>query len=75
MNRTQLCFDCKHKHMKKSGASPDTVGVLHRLLLIEFHGFTGRMDFYDSSLFGSWYYLKIFREGMGLFKLLWLFLC
>ena len=25
-------LDCKHKHMMKSGASPDKVGVLHCLL-------------------------------------------
>ena len=33
-------LDCKHKHMMKSGAPPDKVGVLHRLLLIEFHFFS-----------------------------------
>ena len=38
-------LDCKHKHMVKSGAPPDTVGVLHRLLPIEFLGFTNRVDF------------------------------
>ena len=38
-------LDCKHKHMMKSGAPPDKVGVLYRLLLIEFHGFTSRIDF------------------------------
>ena len=27
-------LDCKHKHMMKSGASPDKVGILHRLLPI-----------------------------------------
>ena len=43
MNRTFL--DCKYKHMMKSGAPPDKVGVLYRLLPIEFHGFTRRTDF------------------------------
>ena len=38
-------LDCKHKHMMKSGAPPDKVGVLHSLLPIEFHGFTSRFDF------------------------------
>ena len=38
-------LDCKYKHMMKSGAPPDKVGVLHRLLPIEFHGFTNRIDF------------------------------
>ena len=37
--------DCKHKHMVKSGAPPDKVGVLQSLLPIEFHGFTSRIDF------------------------------
>ena len=36
---------CKHKHMMKSGAPPDKVRVLHRLLPIEFHGFTYKIDF------------------------------
>ena len=30
-------LDCKHKHMMTSGAPPDKVGVLYRLLPIEFH--------------------------------------
>ena len=38
-------LDCKHKHMMKSGAPPDKVGVLHCLLPIEFHGFTSNIDF------------------------------
>ena len=33
-------LDCKHKHMIKSGAPPDKIGVLYCLLPIEFHGFT-----------------------------------
>ena len=37
-------LDCKHKHMMKSGAPPNKVGVLHRLYL-EFHGFISRTDF------------------------------
>ena len=44
MNRTSF-LDCKHKHMMKSGAPPDKVGVLYRLLPIEFHGYKGRIDF------------------------------
>ena len=38
-------LDCKHKHMMKSGAPPDKIGVLHLLLSIEFHGFTSRIAF------------------------------
>ena len=38
-------LDCKHRHMMKSGAPPDKVGVLYRMLPIEFHGFTSRIDF------------------------------
>ena len=34
MNRTHLFFDCKHKHMMKSGAPPNKVAVLHCLLTI-----------------------------------------
>ena len=37
-------LECKHKHIVKNGAPPDKVGVLHRLLPIEFHGFTSRND-------------------------------
>ena len=37
-------LDYKHKHMMKSGAPPDTVGVLNCLLPIKFHGFTSRID-------------------------------
>ena len=35
MNRTHL-FLSVNKHMMKSGAPPDKLGVLHRLLPIEF---------------------------------------
>ena len=38
-------FDCKHKYMMKSGTPPDKFGVLYRLLPIEFHGFTSKIDF------------------------------
>ena len=38
-------LDCKHKHMMKSRAPPDKVGVLNCLLPVEFHGFTSRVDF------------------------------
>ena len=51
-------FDCKHKHMMKSRAPHDKVGVLYPLLPIEFHGFTTRIDFKGLSLFGSWPYLN-----------------
>ena len=37
-------LDCKHKHMMKSGAPPNQFGVLCRLLPIEFHGFTSRIN-------------------------------
>ena len=46
MNEQDTYFlDCKHKHMMKCRAPPDTFGVLYRLLPIEFHGFTSRIDF------------------------------
>ena len=38
-------LDCKHKHIVKSGAPPDKVGVLYPLLPMEFNGFTSRIDF------------------------------
>ena len=38
-------LECKHKQMMKSGAPPDKVRVLHRLLPLEFHGFNSRIDF------------------------------
>ena len=38
-------LDCKHKHMMKSRAPPDNVGVMYCMLPIEFHGFTSRIDF------------------------------
>ena len=44
MNRTSF-LDGKHKHMMKSGAPPDKVGVLYRLLPIDLHSFTSRIDF------------------------------
>ena len=34
-------LDCKHKHMMKCKAPPDTFGVL---LTIEFHGFRSRIN-------------------------------
>ena len=49
MNRTHHFLtkktQSKHKHMMKSRAPPDKVGVLLRLIPIEFHGFTSRIDF------------------------------
>ena len=59
-------LDCKYKHMMKSGAPPDKVGVLLRFLPIEFHGFTSRIEL---SLFGYLSYLNFFRDGTGPFKL------
>ena len=54
MNEQDTSFlDCKHKHMMKSGAPLDKVGVLRRLLPIKFHGFTSRLDFQGLSHFGS----------------------
>ena len=40
MNRTHFFLGCKHKHMMKSGAPPDKVGVLYCMSPIELHGFT-----------------------------------
>ena len=68
MNRTTSFLECKHKHMMKSGAPPDKVGVLHSLLPIEVHGFTDRIDFLCLSLFSFWQCLKFFIDGMGPFK-------
>ena len=47
-------LDCKHKHMMKSGAPPDKVGVLYRLLPMESHSFTSSIDFkgYHSLVLG-----------------------
>ena len=60
-------LDCKYKHMLKCGAPPDKVTVLHRLLPIEFHGFTSRINSkgYHSLVPGL---ISIFRDGMGPFK-------
>ena len=51
-------LECKHKHMIKSGAPPDKTGALYSLLLIDFHGFTSRIDFQELSLLGFWSYLS-----------------
>ena len=46
INKQDTSFlDCNHKHMMKSGAPPDKVRALYRLLPIEFHDFTSRIDF------------------------------
>ena len=46
INEEETSFlDCNHKHMMKSGAPPDKVGALHHLKLVEFHGFSRRIDF------------------------------
>ena len=37
-------FDCKHKHMMKSGAPPDKFGVLYRIYTYRIHGFTIRIN-------------------------------
>ena len=66
MNRTDLFWTVKKAHDEKE-APPDKVGALYHLLPIEFHDFTGRIDFLRLSLFGSWYYLNFFRDGMGPF--------
>ena len=50
------------KYMMKSRAPPDKIGVLHRLLSIEFHHFTSRIDFTGLSCFVSWYYLNFLEE-------------
>ena len=49
MNRTHLFLTvkCKHKHMMKSGATPDKFGVLYRIfayMCIEVHGFTSKIS-------------------------------
>ena len=52
MSRTHL-LTVNISNMMKSGAPPDKVGVLCRLLSIEFNGYTSRIDFYGLPLFGS----------------------
>ena len=37
-------LNCKHKHMMKSGAPPHKFVVLYRIVIIEFHGFTSRIN-------------------------------
>ena len=37
-------LDGKHKHMMKSGAPPYKFRVLYSMLLVEFHGFTSRIN-------------------------------
>ena len=52
INKQDTSFlDCKHKHMIKSGAPPDNVGVLHHVLPIEFNDFTSRIDFWSYLIF------------------------
>ena len=67
MNMTDLFLDCKQKHMMKrelhlTKLEPYT--ACYRL----FHDFKGRINFLRLSLFGCWYYLNIFRDGMGPFN-------
>ena len=40
-------LDCKHKHMKKSGAPPDNSETCTVCLPIEFNGFTSRINSKD----------------------------
>ena len=42
-DRDTSFLNYKHEHMIKSGAPPDKVGVLYRLLPIKFHGFTKKL--------------------------------
>ena len=42
---------CKHRHMMKSGAPPDKVGSPIPSV-IEFHGFTSKIDFLGLFLLG-----------------------
>ena len=60
-------LDCKHKHMMQSGALPDKVGVLHRLLRIELHGFTSRIE---SSIISVWFLVlsQFFIDSIGPFN-------
>ena len=53
--------------MMKSGAPPDKLGFLYRLLPIEFHGFTGRIDSKGCHPLIPGL-ISIFRDGMGPFK-------
>ena len=59
--------DCKHKHMMKSGAPPERVVSCTVWLLIEFHGFTSRINSkgYHSLVPGL---ISFFRDGMGPLK-------
>ena len=53
-------LDCKHKHMyDENRAPPDKFRVLYRLLPIEFHGFTSRID--------SWGYLSLVPGLISIF--------
>ena len=47
--------DYKYKHMLENGAPPDKVGVLYRLLYMEFHGINSRINVLGLSHLGSWY--------------------
>ena len=56
INKQDTSFlDCKHKHMMKCKAPPDTFGVL---LPIEFLGSTSRINSKGLSLFSSWSYFN-----------------
>ena len=70
MNRTYL-FDCKHKHMMKSGAPPDKSPPVSCTvwLPIEFHGFTSRINYKG---YHSWFLVlsQFFGDGMGPFNIL-----
>ena len=60
--------DCKYKHMMQSGAPPDKFGVMYLMFNYRIPWFHKQNYFYGLSLFGSWSYLKFFRDGMGPFK-------
>ena len=58
INEQESSFlDCKHKHMMKSGAPPDKVGVLYHLLPTEFHGLTSRIDLILGDLLQSVFFV------------------
>ena len=74
MNRTHLMNmtlpDSKHKHMMRSGAPHDKLGVLYHMVTseaIEFNGFTSIIN---SKVITLWFLVlsQFFRDGMGPFK-------
>ena len=62
MNEQDTPFlECKHKHMMKSGAPSDKVGVLHRLLPIKF------TELISKGYHTHWFLVlsQYFIDGMG----------